>query len=110
MINKYLLIILLSLVFSSTLVAQEAQNIEDLDFLYNKIKELHAYKDQLKDNKSYQKLYEGLREDLKSSDEFEIYQKLLKLIYPIKDNHLGLWRKPDSTFRLKYLKLEIDTI
>ncbi|WP_316739233.1 hypothetical protein [Pedobacter aquatilis] len=109
MINKGLLIILVSLLFTSTLVAQEAQNIADLDFLYKKIQELHSYKDQLKGNKSYKKLYEGLRKNLKSSDEFEIYQSLLRMIYPIRDNHLGLWRKPDSSLRFKYLKLEIDT-
>jgi len=88
--------------------AQEAQNIADLDFLYKSIQELSSYKDQLKDDTSYTKLYEKLRNDLKTNDDFEVYQKLLQLIYPINDNHLGLYHRPDSTYKFKYLLPKID--
>lgn len=84
--------------------AQEAQNIADLDFLYQSIQKLPSYKDQLKGDNNYIKLYEKLRKDLNTDDDFEVYQKLLKLIYPIKDNHLGFYRKPDSTYKFKYLR------
>lgn len=105
---KILYAIIVCLLIGSSLSAQEAQNIADLDFLYNSILKMPSYKDQLKHDKTYRKLYENLRKDLTSNDEFEIYQKLLQLIYPIKDNHLGLWRKPDSRFRFKYLKSSVD--
>ncbi|HMI02034.1 MAG TPA: S41 family peptidase [Pedobacter sp.] len=88
--------------------AQEVQNIADLDFLYKSIKTLPSYRDQLKNDTAYRQLYERIRKDLTSNDEFEVYQKLLQLIYPIKDNHLGFYRKPDSTFRFKYLRLKTD--
>lgn len=87
---------------------QEAQNIADLDFLYQSIQALPSYKDQLKKDKSYHQLYESLRKDLNTNDEFEVYQKLLKLIYPIKDNHLGFYRNPDSSYRFNYLRPKFD--
>ena len=105
---KKLFFVIVFLLIGTSLRAQEAQNIADLDFLYNSILKLPSYKDQLKNDKTYQQLYENMRKDLKSIDEFEIYLKLLQLIYPIKDNHLGLWRKPDSSFRFKYLKERVD--
>lgn len=99
-------IILLAFFLLTTfgLSAQEAQNIADLDFLYKSIQALPSYKDQLKNDDSYRQLYERLRKDLNTTDDFGTYQKLLQLIYPIKDNHLSLWRKPDSSYRFSYLK------
>ena len=105
--KKYILIILLSIsVFK--LNAQEAKNIADLDFLYKSIQQLPSYKDQLKSDKSYDQLYQRLRTELNINDDFEVYQKLLELIYPIRDNHLGLYRKPDSIYKFQYLKPAID--
>lgn len=105
--RKYILISILCL-FAIKLKAQEAKNIADLDFLYQAIQQTPSYKDQLKGDKSYQQLYENLRKDLKTTDDFEAYQKLLKLIHPIKDNHLGFYRKPDSSYKFAYLKPAID--
>ncbi|KQR67329.1 S41 family peptidase [Pedobacter sp. Leaf176] len=105
---KKLFSVIVFFLIGTSLPAQEAQNRADLDFLYNSILKLPSYKDQLKNDKAYHQLYENMRKDLKSSDEFEIYLRLLQLIYPIKDNHLGLWRKPDSSFRFKYLKERVD--
>jgi hypothetical protein len=99
-------IIFLALILISTfsLDAQEAQNIADLDFLYKSIKALPSYKDQLKNDQSYRQLYERLRKDLNTSNDFETYQKLLQLIYPIKDNHLSFHRTPDSSYKFSSLK------
>lgn len=88
--------------------AQEIKNIADLDFLYKSIKATPSYKDQLKNDKAYQQLYERLRKDLNIADDLEVYQKLLQLIYPIKDNHLSFYRKPDSTFKFSDLKPSFD--
>jgi hypothetical protein len=101
---KKAIFIAIFLLTAFTIKAQEAQNIADLDFLYQSIQKLPSYKDQLKDDKSYRELYKKLRKDLNTEDDFEVYQKLLKLIYPIKDNHLGFYRKPDSTYKFKYLR------
>jgi hypothetical protein len=105
--KKIILIALVMLTFVGV-YAQEAQNIADLDFLYKSIHEMPSYKDQQKNNKDYQQTYERLRKDLNTSDDFEVYQKLLQLIYPIRDNHLGLWRKPDSSYKFSYIKSPID--
>ena len=93
------------LMFASTVVkAQEDQNIADLDFLYKAIQQTPSYKDQLKGDKSYVSLYESIKKDLKSTDDLLIYQQLLKLIYPLKDNHLGFYGKTDSPYKFNYLK------
>lgn len=103
--------ILLTAIFSLAALfvnAQEEKNIADLDFLYQAIKQTPSYKDQLKNDKSYVRLYETLRKDLKSEDDFVIYQQLLKLIYPLKDNHLGFSRKSDSSYKFNYLRPALD--
>jgi len=105
---KKLILIALVFLINFSLKAQETQNIADLDFLYQSIQKLPSYKDQLKHDSSYRQLYESLRKDLNTSDEFEVYQKLLQLIYPIKDNHLGLWRNPDSSNKVSHLKPELE--
>lgn len=107
--KKYLLI---SFVFFFVLKvsAQEAQNIADLDFLYQEIKKLPSYKDQLKGDEKYEQLYQNLRANIKSSDDFEVFQKLSQLIIPIRDNHLGLWRKPDSSYTFIPEKYTIDSL
>lgn len=93
-----------------TVKAQEEKNIADLDFLYKSIQQLPSYKDQLKNDKSYDQLYQRLRIELNIVDDFEVYQKLLELIYPIRDNHLGLYRRPDSLYKFQYLKPAIDLV
>ena len=101
---KKIIFLALILITTIRLSAQEALNIADLDFLYKSIQALPSYKDQLTKDDSYRQLYERLRKDLNTSDDFEAYQKLLQLIYPIKDNHLGFYRKPDSSYKFNYLK------
>ena len=102
MMKKLILVLLLFVVFKVS--AQEQQNIADLDALYQLIQKLPSFKAQLKGDRSYRQLYETLRGDLKSSDDFVVYQQLLKLIFPLKDNHLGFYRKPDSAYKFNYLK------
>lgn len=105
--KKILLTAILSLVVLFV-NAQEEKNIADFDFLYQAIKQTPSYKDQLKNDKSYVQLYETVRKDLKSEDDFVIYQQLLKLIYPLKDNHLNFSRKSDSTYKFNYLRPALD--
>ncbi|WP_053058356.1 S41 family peptidase [Pedobacter sp. BMA] len=107
--RRTILCILVLALLTSKLFAQEAQNIADLDFLYHQIQELPSYKDQFRGEKSYHNLYEKIRKDLRATDEIETYQKLLLLIQPINDNHLGLWRKSDSKASFSPLRMPIDT-
>lgn len=107
--KKYLVISFIFF-FALEVDAQEAKNIADLDFLYKSIQDLPSYKDQLKNDKSYVQLYQRLRTELNTVDDFEVYQKLLALIHPIRDNHLGLYRKPDSMYKFSYLKPVADLV
>lgn len=96
------------LLLGTTVKAQEEKNIADLDFLYKAIQQTPSYKDQLKGDKSYHQLYEDLRKDLKTNDEFEVYKKLYKLIAPIKDNHFGFYKIADTTINPNPIKLNIN--
>jgi hypothetical protein len=98
--NKWLICFCLLFAISAA-KAQEQKNIADLEFLYRQIQKLPAYKDQLKDDQTYAQLYQRLRKELNTSNDFEAYQKMLALIYPINDNHLGFYRKPDSAAKFK---------
>lgn len=91
-------------------IAQEDKNIADLDFLYQAIQQTPSYKDQLKGDKKYQQLYENIRKDLKTTDDFEVFQKLAQLISPLRDNHLGFWRRPDSGYNYVPHQYQIDSI
>ncbi len=106
---KKLLSILLFFALTLQLKAQEQQNIADLDFLYQAIKQLPSYKDQLKNDASYTQLYQQLQKEMNTADDFEVFKKLAQLIYPIKDNHLGFYRSADSTYKFKFLKAELPT-
>ncbi len=106
MMKKLISLLLLFIAFNVR--AQEQQNIADLDALYQFIQRVPSYKAQVKNDRSYRELYETLRLNLKSSDDFFVYQQLLKLIYPLKDNHLGFYRKPDSTYKFDYFKPTIN--
>lgn len=76
--------------------AQEQRNSADFDALYQAIRELPSYKDQLKDDASYQQLYETLRKNLDTDNELTVLQKMVQMIMPLRDNHLSFARLPDS--------------
>ena len=89
--------------------SQEDKNIADLDFLYQAIQQMPSYKDQLKGDEKYEQLYQNIRVSIKFADDFEVFQKLSQLIIPIRDNHLGLWRKSDSSYTFIPQKYTIDS-
>ena len=95
---------------SGILRAQEEKNIADLAFLYQAIQQTPSYKDQLKGDKKYQELYENLRKDLKANDDFEIFKQLAKLIRPLNDNHLGFYKKADSSYKFIPPKYKVDSV
>lgn len=88
--------------------AQQDQNQQDLDALYQAIQKMPSYKKLLKGDASYQRLYEEVKEKVKDADEKTTFKQLSRLIYPINDNHLGFYRTPDSTLRAAYITLPIN--
>ncbi|MES2416629.1 MAG: S41 family peptidase [Bacteroidota bacterium] len=107
---KKLILLLLLFTTIAKVRGQEAQNIADLDFLYQAIQKVPSYKDQLKSDKTYVQLYQQLRKELNTTDELIVFQKLAQLIFPLRDNHLALARKPDSNFKFISLKPEVDLV
>lgn len=107
---KKIIFAILLLLANSVVKAQEEKNVADLDFLYQAIQQTPSYKDQLKGNKKYQELYENLRKDLKSIDDFEVFKQMAKLIMPLNDNHLGFYRKADSNYRFIPPKYKLDSV
>lgn len=105
--KKYILIVILFL-FAIKVDAQQAQNIADLDFLYQAIQQTPSYKDQLKGDKKYQQVYESIKSNFNDQNEFDVYRKLYRLIGPIKDNHLGFYKIADTTLKPNLLKLNIN--
>lgn len=88
--------------------AQQDQNQQDLDALYQAIKKMPSYKKLVKGDADYQQLYEEVKEKVKDADEKTTFKQLSRLIYPINDNHLGFYRTPDSTLKAAYFTLPIN--
>lgn len=88
--------------------AQQNQNIEDLDFLYQAIKQTQSYKNQLKNDKVYAAIYSDLKTNFTDTNELAVYKKLYRLIEPIKDNHLGFYKMVDTNLKRRPLVLKID--
>lgn len=105
--RKYTIILFL-FSFALKVNAQEAQNVADLDFLYNEIKKLPSYDVLIKSDNSYPKLYASIRTNFVDTNELDIYKKLYKLISPINDNHLGFYKVADTTISPKPIKIDFD--
>jgi len=74
----------------------------DLESLYQHLKETPSFKEQiLKKNKKeeYLRNYESLKNSEIKPDGFDSLYCLSKLLWPIKDNHLGLYESFNSNFR-----------
>jgi len=101
----YLLLIITG--FSAT--AQQSKNIEDLEYLYQVIKQTPSYRNQLKNDKSYVEIYQGLKNNLADTNELIVYKKLYQLIAPIRDNHLGFYKVADTNLKPRPIILKINT-
>ena len=88
--------------------AQQDQNQQDLDALYQAIQKMPSYKKLLKGDANYQRLYEEVKGKVKDADEKTTFKQLSRLIYPINDNHLNFYRTPDSTLKSAYVTLPIN--
>ena len=106
---KKIIFALLLLVNVSAASAQEAKNVADLDFVYQAIKKMPSFEDQLRNDKNYIALYQKLRANLTDTNELAVYKKLYQLIAPIKDNHLGFYKEVDTTVKSRPILLKINT-
>lgn len=70
---------------------------KDVDKLYNVLQKTYSYKDQIRGHKkeAFDALYNYLKNDTaEAGDTFQRYYKLAKLIFLIRDNHLGFFQYP----------------
>ncbi len=104
---KKWILILTGILSFNTLFAQNS-NEADIDALYNAITQTKSYKDQLKNNKAYYQLYSELKRTLTDTNEFEAFKQLYRLIAPLKDNHLGFYRTPDTVHKWPAIKAKFN--
>jgi len=81
-----------------SLKSQEKTYLTDLASLYKEIQKTPSYKVQIKGQKQrqYELLYEELiRDSLHVSDDFSYFYNLSKLIFPLRDNHIGFYQVPN---------------
>lgn len=107
---KHWLLVLSFCLFSMYIYGQGSQNRKDLEALYQAIKKLPSYKDQVRDNPKLQ--YDIDRISLSDKETtFELFLKFYSLISPIRDNHLAFYTNRDSTFaKPALLQIEKNTI
>ena len=94
---------------SVTSFAQQQRYLTDLDFLYNAILQMPSYKAQLKNDKDYAAIYDELKDELNDTTALAVYKKLYRLIEPLKDNHLRLYKVIDTTLNPRPIVLQINT-
>jgi hypothetical protein len=101
MMRQFALIILaLGLVFPA--YPQTSTYQADLDALYALLQKTPSYKDQIKEETaaSYEALYQSLRNDTATTrNTFDRYIKIARLLFPIRDNHLGFFQFPHAVLK-----------
>ncbi|WP_410222230.1 S41 family peptidase [Pedobacter sp.] len=104
---KKWILILAGVISFNALFAQNS-NETDIDALYHAITQTQSYKDQLKNDRTYQQLYSELKSSLTDTNEFEVFKQLCRLIIPIKDNHLGFYRTPGTAHKWPVIRAQFD--
>lgn len=78
--------------------SQTNKNTQDLNFLYQTIKKLPSYQDQVKTNPNLQQAITKALTIDDNANTFEVFTKLYEMILPIRDNHLAFYSHKDSLF------------
>jgi len=99
--NKLKLSLILSFLYIPAFSQQNSAYQNDLQSLYNALQQTPSYKDQItgKKKQEYELLYEQLRTAKINKTSFDSLFKLSTLLWPIKDNHLGFYEKPNQDFK-----------
>ncbi|MEJ5963763.1 S41 family peptidase [Pedobacter immunditicola] len=96
MLSNYLKASLFSLILTTTSFEVIAQSTykDDLQVFYDAIKKTPSYKDQITGQRKsgYDLQFERLKIESPQSNAFDSLYKLSSLLWPIKDNHLGLYQ------------------
>jgi len=95
--KNYYFVLAIILLPLFTVAQEQCSCTADLNALYASVKKMPSYKNQMKEGSKadYQKLYENLKkQSAKAGDSFACYKILAQLLFPLKDNHLGLWQHP----------------
>jgi hypothetical protein len=94
--NPFRLTIIFISINLSALAQQKSVYQKDLDSLYNALQETPSYKEQMTGPKkiAYEQLYEKLKTQQIRKSNFDTLYQLSALLYPIRDNHLGLFETP----------------
>ncbi len=104
----YVFLLLVGMLSTQILVAQQNPNQADLEALYTAIQKTPSYKKLLKGNKDYQQLYENVKQKIVDADEKQTFKQLSRLVSAINDNHLGFYRTPDTTLKTAYISLPLN--
>jgi hypothetical protein len=96
--KKALILTLLAAFLTSLCSAQSGEFRDDLEKLYETLQKTPSFKDQIKGQKrkEYDHLFEHLKNEPIKSNPFDSLFKLSQLLWPVKDNHLGLYQLPDK--------------
>jgi hypothetical protein len=99
-------ILIMLLLLGQYVCAQNNDYQKDLDFLYQTLQKTPSYKDQIRGDKAvaYIKLYEKLKMQIIPASSLDTFYTLSKLLWPIKDMHLGFHQTYDSSINFKMLQ------
>lgn len=80
--------------------------LQDLDVLYQTLQKTPGYKDQIKGDKQreYANLFQRLRSAQIGSSALDTFYNYSRLLWPIKDMHLGFWQVWDKDVSIDKLK------
>ncbi|RYE20106.1 MAG: hypothetical protein EOP45_11585, partial [Sphingobacteriaceae bacterium] len=94
--KKPLILTLLAALFTSLCSAQSSSFNDDLEKLYETLQKTPSFKDQIKGQKriAYELLFNHLKSEPIKPNPFDSLFRLSELLWPIKDNHLGLYQLP----------------
>jgi len=94
--QKTFFLIFFSVCFSSLCSGQSGSFNNDLDALYKTLEKTPSFKHQIKGQKrkAYDLLFEHLKNQPVKPSAFDSLFRLSALLWPIKDNHLGLYEVP----------------
>ncbi len=91
--------------FSFAGYSQTSPYTADVDALYRVLKQTPSFQDQITGEKriAYDSLYTAVRNDSTNfKDGYDYYFRLARLLYPIRDNHLGFYQFPSAVLEEKY--------
>lgn len=104
-VMKKMATFLLLFLFCSAGFSQSSPYTADVDALYRVVKQLPSFQDQITGDKkiAYDSLYTAVRNDSADfKDGYDYYYRLARLMYPIRDNHLGFYQFPMAVLEEKY--------